>query len=116
MLRHLILSTYGYSPNYFPYAAPTVALPPLSHAIARCNLNDPKVQGCVTNLLSHPRLDANLRTPISNIHPLHFVTALHDPALPLWLTTFIPGGYEVAGTTGLGHTLLHIAALPFTAQ
>lgn len=68
-------------------------------------------------LYYHPRLDANLRTPISNIHPLHFVTALHDPALLLWLAAFIPGGCEAAGTTALGHTLpLHIAALPFTAQ
>ena len=115
MLHHL-LSTCGYSPNYCPYAAPTVALPPLSYAIARCDLKDPKVQRCLTDLLSHPRLDANLRTPIFNIHPLHFATAHHDPALLLWLAALIPGGYKAAGITALGHTLLHIAALPFNAQ
>lgn len=115
MFRHL-LSICGYSPNYLPYAAPTVALPPLSYAIARCNLNNLKVQGCLEDLLSHPRLDANLRTPIFNIHPLHFATALHDPALLTWLAASIPGGYEAAGTTALGHTLLHIAALPLIAQ
>jgi ankyrin repeat protein len=114
MLRHL-LSTCGYSPNYRPYAAPTVALPPLSYAIARCNLTDPGVQKCLVDLLSHPKLDANMRTPIFNIHPLHFATARHDPDLLSWLATFIPGGYEAAGITALGHTLLHIAALPYTA-
>jgi hypothetical protein len=114
MLRHL-LSTSGYSPNYRPYAAPTVALPPLSYAIARCNLSDPGVQKCLVDLLSHPKLEVNLRTPIFNIHPLHFATAHHDPDLLSWLETFIPGGYEAAGVTALGHTLLHIAALPFTA-
>ncbi|KAJ5440048.1 uncharacterized protein N7458_011046 [Penicillium daleae] len=114
MLRHL-LSTCGYSPNYRSYAAPTVALPPLSYAIARCDLNDPGVQRCLVDLLSHPRLDANLRTPIFNIHPLHFATAHHDPQLLIWLANLIPGGYEAAGTTALGHTLLHIACLPLTA-
>lgn len=78
MLRHL-LSTCGYSPNYRPYAAPAVALPPLSYAIARCNLSDPGVQKCLLDHLSHPKLDANLRTPIFNIHALHFTTAHHDP-------------------------------------
>lgn len=114
MLRHL-LSVCGYSPNYRPYSAPTVALPPLSYVIARCNLDNPGVQKCLVDLLSHPKLDANLRTPIFNIHPLHFATAHHDPDLLSWLATFIPGGYEAAGTTALGHTLLHIAALPLTA-
>ncbi|RDW67434.1 uncharacterized protein DSM5745_09300 [Aspergillus mulundensis] len=43
MLWHL-LSTCGYSPNYRPRAAPTLALPPLSYALARCDLSDPGVQ------------------------------------------------------------------------
>lgn len=115
MLRHL-LSTCEYSPNYRPYATPTVALPPLSYAIARCDLNDAGVQRCLVDLLSHPQLDANLCTPIFEVHPLHFATAHHDPELLSWLADFIPGGYESAGTTSLGHTLLHIAALPLTAH
>jgi ankyrin repeat protein len=115
MLRHL-LSTCGYSPNYRPYAAPTVALPPLSYAIARCDLNDSGVQRCLVDLLSHPQLDANLRTPIFEVHPLHFATAHHNPELLSWLAALIPGGYGSAGTTALGHTLLHIAALPSTAH
>lgn len=115
MLRHL-LSTCGYSPNYRPYAAPTIALPPLSYAIARCDLNNPGVQRCLVDLLSHHQLDANLRTPIFDVHPLHFATAHHDPELLSWLAGYISGGYKSAGTTSLGHTLLHIAALPLTAH
>lgn len=115
MLRHL-LSTCGYSPNYRPYAAPTVALPPLSYAIACCDLSQSGVQRCLVDLLSHPRLDANLRTPIFNIHPLHFATARHEPDLLSWLAASIPGGLGSAGITALGHTLLHIASLPFTTQ
>jgi ankyrin repeat protein len=113
MLRHL-LSTCRYSPNYRPRAAPTVALPPLSYAIAQCDLNNTGVQRCLVDLLSHPQLEANLRTPIFNVHPLHFATAHHDPDLLSWLARFIPGEFAAAGVTALGHTLLHVASLPLT--
>ncbi|KAL4949663.1 hypothetical protein BDW69DRAFT_188080 [Aspergillus filifer] len=114
MFWHL-LSTCGYFPNYRPLAAPTVALPPLSYAIARCNINDPHVQRCIADLLIHPQLDINLRTPIFGVHVLHFATAHHNPDLLTWLASFIPGGLAVAGKTALGHTSLHIAYLPLTA-
>lgn len=113
MLRHL-LDTCGYSPNYCPRAAPTVALPPLSYAISRCDLSDPGVQRCLVDLLSHPQLNPNLRTPIFNVHALHFATAHHDPELLRWLAGFMPGGLGAAGTTALGHSLLHVASLPLT--
>ncbi|KAL5355056.1 hypothetical protein BJX96DRAFT_1182 [Aspergillus floccosus] len=116
MLRHL-LSTCGYSPNspnYCSRAAPTVALPPLSYAIARCDLNDPGVQRCLVDLFSHPQLNPNIRTPIFNVHALHFATAHHNTELLCWLAGFIPGGLGAAGTTALGHTLLHVASLPLT--
>ncbi|GIC86415.1 uncharacterized protein Aud_002786 [Aspergillus udagawae] len=113
MLRHL-LSICRYSPNYRPRATPTVALPPLSYAIARCDLDNTGVQRCLVDLLSHPQLDANLRTPIFSVHPLHFATARHDPDLLSWLAGFIPGGFAAAGVTALGHTLLHVASLPLT--
>ncbi|KAF7122876.1 hypothetical protein CNMCM5793_000986 [Aspergillus hiratsukae] len=113
MFRHL-LSTCRYSPSYRPRAAPTVALPPLSYAIARCDLDNTGVQRCLVDLFSHPQLDANLRTPIFSVHPLHFATAHHDPDLLPWLAGFIPGGFAAAGVTALGHTLLHVASLPLT--
>lgn len=113
MFRHL-LSTCRYSPNYRPRATPTVSLPPLSYTIARCDLNNTGVQRCLVDLLSHPQLDANLRTPIFDVHPLHFATAHHDPDLLSWLAGFIPGGFAAAGVTALEHTLLHVASLPLT--
>ncbi|KAF9887937.1 hypothetical protein FE257_009459 [Aspergillus nanangensis] len=114
MMWHL-LSTCGYSPNYRPRAAPTVALPPLSFAIARCDIiHYPGIQRCLASLLSHPQLDANICTPIFNVHPLHFAIANHDLELLTWLAGFIPGGLGAAGTTALGHTLLHVASLPLT--
>ncbi|CEL10452.1 hypothetical protein ASPCAL13571 [Aspergillus calidoustus] len=111
MVRHL-LSTCGHSPNYRPRAAPTMALPPLSHILVRCDLDDENVHNCLVDLLAHPRLDLNLRTPVFGIHPLHFATAHHNPKLLTWLAGFIPGGLAAARTTALGHTLLHIACLP----
>ncbi|KAL4886591.1 hypothetical protein BJY04DRAFT_228396 [Aspergillus karnatakaensis] len=115
MLCHL-LYTCEYSPNYRPHAAPTVALPPLSYAIARCNLKESGVQSCIVKLLSHPAVDINLRTPIFEVHLLHFATAHHDPDLLTWLSRFVPGGLRAAGVTALGHTLLHIASLPLTVS
>ncbi|KAL2850519.1 hypothetical protein BJX68DRAFT_266724 [Aspergillus pseudodeflectus] len=111
MVRHL-LSTCEHSPNYRPPAAPTMALPPLSHILVRCDLDDENVHNCLVDLLAHPRLDLNLRTPVFGIHPLHFATAHHNPKLLTWLAGFIPGGLATARTTALGHTLLHIACVP----
>lgn len=115
ILRHL-LTTCNHSPNHLPIAAPTVALPPLSYAIARCHLTNPGVQSCITELLAHPHLDPHVRTPIFDVHILHFATARHDAALLSWLAASVPGGFSAAGTTALGHTLLHIAALPLNSN
>lgn len=111
MLERL-LSTYHYSPNYRAMVAPTVALPPLSFALGRCNPNDPNIRACIKLLLAHPDIDLNLRTPIFEIHPLHLAVARHDPKL----LSFLPMPLSSAGTTALGHTLLHIASLPLTSM
>ncbi|KAL4901203.1 hypothetical protein BDW74DRAFT_86762 [Aspergillus multicolor] len=111
MLRHLLWNC-GYSPNYRPRAVPTMSLPPLSHILVRCDLNDKNVQNCLVDLLTNPHSDPNLRTPVFGVHTLHFAAAHHDPELLLWLAEYIPGGLATAGTTSLGHTLFHIACLP----
>lgn len=111
-----LLNTYDYSPNYRPLVAPTVALPPLSFALAQCDLANPGVRACIGDLLAHPRLILNLRTPVFNVHPLHFAAARHDPDLLTWIAASMPGGHTTAGQTALGHTLLHVAALPLTAN
>jgi ankyrin repeat protein len=92
--------------------APTVAFPPLSFALGRCDPNDPNIRACIKHLLAHPDIDLNLRTPIFGIHPLHLAVARHDPEL----LSSLPMPLSSAGTTALGHTLLHIASLPLTSM
>ncbi|KAJ5795161.1 hypothetical protein N7457_001760 [Penicillium paradoxum] len=107
-----LLNKYHYSPNYRAMVAPTVAFPPLSFALGRCDPNDPNIRACISHLLAHPDIDLNLRTPIFDIHPLHLAVARHDPDL----LSLLPMPLSSAGTTALGHTLLHIASLPLTAM
>ncbi|KAE8344992.1 hypothetical protein BDV24DRAFT_126073 [Aspergillus arachidicola] len=111
-----ILNTYNYYPDYRPLVTPTVALPPLFFAIARCDLAKPGVRECISDLFAHPRLSPHLRTPILEVHPLHFATARHDPEFLSWTADLIPGGHATAGRIALGHTLLHVAALPLTGN
>ncbi|PKY04609.1 hypothetical protein P168DRAFT_235468 [Aspergillus campestris IBT 28561] len=112
MLRKL-LHQHQYSPNYRPLtAAPTLALPPLSYALACCDPGDPKIRECITELRNHPDLDPHLRTPIFEVHLLHFAVARHSPALLSWLALLLSS----AGSTALGQTLLHIASLPLTSE
>ena len=110
MLRYLL--DLGYSPNILPLAAPTWCLPPLAAAIAFCippNLEAYNV------LIKHPMINPALRTPVFSIHTLHFATARLDlPLLRLISTSHSTMALGAAGTTSLGHTLLHIAALPLT--
>ncbi|KAK9646495.1 hypothetical protein HCH54_005235 [Aspergillus fumigatus] len=112
-MLHKLLHQHHYSPNYRPLAAaPTLALPPLSYALACCDPDNPKIRECITELRDHPDLDPHLRTPIFEVHPLHFAVARHSPALLSWLALPLPS----AGTTALGQTLLHIASLPLTSE
>ena len=110
MLRYLL--DLGYSPNILPIAAPTRCLPPLAAAIALCippNLEAYNV------LITHPMINPALRTPVFSIHTLHFAAARLDLLLlQLISTSHSAMGLRAAGTTALGHTLLHIAALPLT--
>ncbi|OQE34399.1 hypothetical protein PENCOP_c018G08623 [Penicillium coprophilum] len=111
MLERL-LNEYHYSPNYRPMVAPTVAFPPLSFALGRCDPDDPNIRACIKHLLAHPDIELDLRTPIFDVHPLHLVVARHNPEI----LSFLPMPLASAGTTALGHTLLHIASLPLTSM
>jgi hypothetical protein len=80
-------------------------------AIAFCN--HPNLEA-YDILAQNAKADLTLRTPIFSMHVLHFATArlevpplqhiINNPNTPL----------EAAGTTALGHTLLHISTLPLT--
>lgn len=109
MLRHLL--SLGYSPNILPLAAPTRSLPPHITAIAFC---DPPNLEAYDILVQHPGIILNLRTPIFSIHVLHFATARLDVSLLQHIINNPITRLEAAGTTALGHTLLHISTLPLT--
>ena len=107
MLRHLL--ALGYSPNILPLAAPTRCLSPHMTAIAFC---DPPNLEAYDILAQNNKTNLNLRTPVFSIHVLHFATARLDVSLLQHLTSNPNTPLEAAGTTALGHTLLHISTLP----
>lgn len=111
-MLHALLYKYEYSPNYRPLAAPTIALPPLSFALARCDPSNPDIWACIKVLLEHENLDKHLRSPIFEVHPLHFAVARHE----VDLLSRLPMELSSAGTTALGQNLLHIASLPMTSE
>jgi hypothetical protein len=109
MLQHLL--SLGYSPNILPLAAPTWCLPPHMAAIAFCN--PPNLEAY--DILAHDtKSDLTLRTPIFSVHVLHFATARLEIALLKHIIKNYITPLETAGTTALGHTLLHISTLPLT--
>ena len=61
-------------------------------------------------LLSYSTIDRDQRTPIYNVHILHFATALLSPSLLVRVSA--SKSLKNAGKTALGHTLLHVACLP----
>ena len=109
MLQHLL--ALGYSPNILPLAAPTWCLSPHMTAIAFCG--PPNVEA-YDILAQNAKTNLNLRTPIFSIHVLHFATARLDVPLLQHLLNNPNTPLEAAGTTALGHTLLHISTLPLT--
>ncbi|TFK33709.1 hypothetical protein BDQ12DRAFT_614849, partial [Crucibulum laeve] len=109
MLQHLL--SIGYSPNILPFAAPTCCIPPHMTAIAFC---DPPDLVAHDLLALDPRTDTTIRTPVFSIHVLHFATAHLDIPLMQYICKAPTTPLSAAGTTSLGHTLLHITSLPLT--
>lgn len=98
----------GFSPNVLALSATTQCISPLMATIVSCT---PPNLEAYDLLLSYSHTNRNLRTPIFNVHILHFATALLSLALLRKVTASIPLGN--AGTTALGLTLLHVACMPF---
>jgi hypothetical protein len=102
MLQHLL--SLGYT-------TPTWCLPPHMATIAFCN--PPNLEAY--DILAHDtKSDLTLRTPIFSIHILHFATICLEIALLKHIIKNYITPLETAGTTALGHTLLHISMLPLT--
>lgn len=80
---------------------------PLILAVAEKNLDIYKV------LSASPLVDHTLRTPVYDVHILHFSVAVLSTELFERVVRDHPRDFEkAAGSTTLGHNLLHIACLP----
>ena len=97
----------GFSPNTVPVSATIQCISPLMATVASCA---PPNLEAYDLLLSYAHTNRDLRTPVFNVHILHFVTALLSFALLERVAASIP--LSNAGTTALGHTLLHVACMP----
>ena len=104
MLKELLQRDFD--PNLLPYRATISCLSPLMTALA-CQPPNPEAYDLI---LSQPKIDVDLRSPVYEIHALHIATAQLSVALLRYLSTRIT--LDRAGKTALGHTLLHIACLP----
>ncbi|KDR82335.1 hypothetical protein GALMADRAFT_237585 [Galerina marginata CBS 339.88] len=109
MLQHLL--SLGYSPNVLPLASPTCCFPPHTTAITFCN---PPNLAAYDLLAGNPRTDLATRTPVFSIHVLHIAAARLDIPLIQYISKAPTIPLSIAGTTAVGHTLLHIASLPLT--
>lgn len=99
LLRH------GLSPNTRPLIDPLRSIPPL---IACLFTNPCFLEGY--KILLQNGADISLRTRVLDVHILHIATATLRVDLLRRLTQDVP--LKAAGTTALGHTLVHVSCLP----
>lgn len=104
MLRKLFDS--GISPNARALITGNQALTPAQYAIMLGDLES-------YNLLVKNGADISITTPFFNVHALHFAAARLDIALMEAIRRDLRGPSSPAPVTNTGHTLLHIACLPF---
>lgn len=104
MLRSLL--DCGFSPNARAVITGSLALSPAQYAIITGHYE----AYCI--LTSHPCVEVGALTPVFGVHILHFaaallsIEALEATGLPL----------SSAPPTSLGHTLLHVACLPYRRE
>lgn len=92
----------GFSPNARAIITGSQALTPAQYAIVIGDLE-------TYALLIARGADPNTRTPVFSVHLLHFAAALHR--VDLLEAAGMP--FANASTTAMGHSLLHIATLPY---
>lgn len=108
MLRHLL--DINLDPNVMPLANPTRCFTPLMATVIYSeNFN----KYAFDLLCSYPETNAEVRTPIYGVHLLHFAVAALNLDMLKHVSSKVP--LRNAGTTALGHTLLHIACMPSDA-
>ncbi|KAK6434156.1 hypothetical protein LTR95_009666 [Oleoguttula sp. CCFEE 5521] len=93
----------GFNPNARPIITGSHALTPAQYAIIIGNT------GAYRLLQSHPDFRPDILTPVYGVHSLHFAVA----QLNAELLDVIGLPLASASCTSIGHTLLHIACLPY---
>jgi len=101
-----VLLDRGFNPNARALVTGSLAVTPAQYAIMIGQLEAYSV------LKAHDALDIGILTPIYGVHILHFATAL----LRLDLVKGIGLPLSTAPLTALGHTLLHVACLPYNGD
>lgn len=104
MLRYLL--DRGFNPNARALITGSCALTPSQSAIITGDLEAYSI------LEAHDQLDKSIVTPVFHVHTLHFAAA--NLRADFMEATNIP--FASVPTTALGHTLLHIACLPYRAS
>ncbi|KAG9235402.1 hypothetical protein BJ875DRAFT_529132 [Amylocarpus encephaloides] len=105
MLSHLL--DLGFDPNTMALSNPTRSVTPLMAIILQPSDFD---ETLFKILSARSNINFELRTPIFGVHLLHFAVAKLDLSMLERVVHHTP--LNNAGTTALGHTLLHIACMP----
>jgi ankyrin repeat protein len=109
MVKHLL--NLGFNPNVLPLATPTRCYTPIM-----AMLFSYFSKAIFDTLISHPGIRPEIRTPIYQVHLLHFAVARSDLDILRYLSSNPNIPLRSAGTTALGHTLLHIACMPLNSS
>ncbi|KAG4420511.1 hypothetical protein IFR04_006331 [Cadophora malorum] len=102
---------WGFDPNTMPLANPTRCFTPTMATIIYRTEFD---KGAFDFLCQQPDINLEIRTPVYQVHILHFAVATLDLDLLKHVSAQTP--LRNAGETALGHTLLHIACMPANAS
>lgn len=109
MVQHLLLQNFN--PNILPLASPTRCYTPLT-----AMLFSPYFSKAIFDaLMSHPSIKPDIRTPVYQVHILHFAVARLDLEIFRHISSSPKIALHSAGITALGHTLLHVACIPANA-
>lgn len=97
-----------FNPNSMPLACRPRCFSPLMATLLCC---DPPDWEAFSLLATHPEIELDILTPISKVHILHIAASLMSLEVLQCVLQF-GCSLSAAGSTALGHNLLHIACLP----
>lgn len=124
MISYLL--SLGFDPDFVPLSTPTACLTPLmsTFLIAFKQQMPPLTLELPTTfnlpaysaLITHPKLELTLTTPILSIHLFHMAVAHGSHSLFKHILSTFPISPACVAPTKLGQTLLHIACLPISTE